>query len=140
MPETYALIQDGKVISCIVWDGPEVAPMEFAKGVTYAAVPDGEGNQPSIGWIFDGKSFIAPAPTDEQINEQKEHKIANNIAMKSSLIALATEAIAPLQDAVELDDANNQETASLKEWKQYRVAVNRIDANTSEDILWPAMP
>ncbi|MDF7627732.1 tail fiber assembly protein [Erwiniaceae bacterium L1_55_4] len=137
---SYALIQDGTVTNTIVWEGPDVSPVDFGEGVTYAEIPDGEGNQPSIGWSYDGTVFTAPPLTDEQIAAQKQQKIANNVATKASLIAQATVAIAPLQDAVDLDEATDAETALLKSWKQYRVAINRIDANTEDDIIWPEQP
>lgn len=140
MPGTYALIQEGKVVNTIVWDGPDNSPMEFEEGVTYAEIPDGEGNQPSIGWIYDGSSFSAPPLSDEEIAAQNQQNIANNIATKSALISQATIAIAPLQDSVDLDEATDAEVASLKLWKQYRIAVNRIDANTDVDINWPDIP
>ncbi|WP_326902802.1 tail fiber assembly protein [Kosakonia cowanii] len=57
--------------------------------------------------------------------------------MKASLISLATNSIDPLQDAVDLDEATEAEVALLKAWKQYRVAINRINANTPERISWP---
>ena len=140
MADVYALIQDGIVTNTIVWKGPEDSPMDFGEGVSYVEIPDSEGNQPSIGWSYDGSVFAAPPLTDEQIAEQKLQKIANNVATKASLIVQATVAIAPLQDAVDLDEATDDETASLKTWKQYRVAVNRIDANTADDITWPDQP
>jgi len=137
---SYALIENDIVINTIVWDGPETTPMDFGEGVSYAEIPDSEGNQPSIGWTYDGSVFASPPLTDEQIAAQKQQKIANNVATKASLIAQATVAIAPLQDAVDLDEATDAETALLKSWKQYRVAVNRIDANTADDITWPDQP
>lgn len=140
MTNTYALIDDGIVTNTIVWEGPDVSPVDFGEGVTYAEIPDGKGNQPSIGWSYDGMVFKAPPLTDEQIAEQKQQKIANNVSIKASLIAQATIAIAPLQDAVDLDEATDAETAALKAWKQYRVAVNRIDANTADEISWPEQP
>lgn len=140
MADVYALVQDGLVINTIVWEGPEASPMDFGEGVSYAEIPDSEGNQPSIGWSYDGLVFAAPPLTDEQIAAQNQQKIANNVATKASLIAQATIAIAPLQDAVDLDEATDAETALLKEWKQHRVAVNRIDANTTNVITWPESP
>lgn len=137
---SYALIQDGNVINTIVWEGPDASPVDFGEGVTYAEIPDGEGNQPSIGWIYDGSLFTAPPLTEDEIAAQNAQKVANNTAMKANLIAQATIAIAPLQDAVDLDEATDAETNSLKAWKQYRVAVNRIDANTADDITWPEQP
>lgn len=140
MADVYALVQDGLVINTIVWEGPEASPMDFGEEVSYAEIPDSEGNQPSIGWSYDGLVFAAPPLTDLKIAEQNTQKIASNVARKGNLIAQATVAIAPLQDAVDLDEATDAETASLKAWKQYRVAVNRIDANTADEITWPKQP
>jgi len=58
------------------------------------------------------------------------------------LLAYAALKIAPLQDAVDLDDATAEEEALLKKWKQYRVALNRIDqqANYPTKVEWPAAP
>lgn len=140
MMGSYALIKDGKVINTIVWEGPEKAPIEFEEGVSYAEIPDDDGNNPSIGWIYDGSLFSAPPLTEEEVEALNQQRIANNISMKAALIAQATIAIAPLQDAVDLDIATDEEISSLKSWKQYRVAINRIDANTADDIVWPVQP
>lgn len=58
---------------------------------------------------------------------------------RDQLLDLATLRIAPLQDAVDLDDASAKDIALLKKWKQFRVAVNRLDL-TAESIAWPAPP
>lgn len=59
---------------------------------------------------------------------------------KAALMAEATVVIAPLQDAVDLDEATDEEIALLKEWKKYRVTLNRIDPETAPDIVWPVKP
>ena len=58
------------------------------------------------------------------------------------LRSIADVAIAPLQDAVDLDEATDAETALLKEWKRYRVALNRLpeQADYPANIEWPAPP
>ena len=56
---------------------------------------------------------------------------------KERLMALATVAIAPLQDAVELGIATEEEAAALTEWKKYRVMLMRVD--TSKPV-WPTPP
>lgn len=61
-------------------------------------------------------------------------------SQKSSLMAQATVEIAPLQDAVDLDEATDSEKAQLTAWKKYRVLLNRIDTSTAPDIKWPAIP
>ncbi|GAB7128785.1 hypothetical protein JCM19000A_32930 [Silvimonas sp. JCM 19000] len=73
-----------------------------------------------------------PLPTAEQI--QSSNKVA-----RDQLLATAALAIAPLQDAVDLDESTLAEAAALKAWKQYRVAVNRIDL-TQASVTWPVMP
>jgi len=59
---------------------------------------------------------------------------------RDALMSAATIAIAPLQDAADLDEATEEEAALLKKWKQYRVALNRIDLSTAPDISWPEIP
>lgn len=58
---------------------------------------------------------------------------------RDELLRLAAIRIAPLQDAVDLDDATEEESALLKDWKRYRVALNRIQDQQGypEDISWP---
>jgi len=62
------------------------------------------------------------------------------MAYRDELMATATLAIAPLQDAVDLDEATEAETTLLKKWKQYRIALNRLDLSTAPDISWPRLP
>ena len=49
----------------------------------------------------------------------------------------ASERISVLQDAVDLEMATADETAALPLWKKYRVLLSRVDANTSDDVVWP---
>ena len=51
--------------------------------------------------------------------------LARVIAETARLRALADTAIAPLQDAVDIDDATDAEVALLKAWKKYRVEIGR---------------
>lgn len=71
-----------------------------------------------------------PAPTQDELIASAESK-------KSSLLAAAAVAIAPLQDAVDLDIATGEETALLTAWKKYRVKVMRVDTSKPE---WPTPP
>ncbi|EDP8727221.1 tail fiber assembly protein, partial [Salmonella bongori] len=56
---------------------------------------------------------------------------------KSRLLQMASEKIAPLQDAVDLGLATDDEKAQLDEWKKYRVLVNRVDTSNPD---WPEQP
>jgi hypothetical protein len=64
---------------------------------------------------------------------------ADNTSTRDALLTTATRAIAPLQDAVDIGDVTDAETALLKQWKQFRVAVFRIDL-TQVGTVWPEPP
>lgn len=70
----------------------------------------------------------------------KEQQIEETEAKKQMLIAEATAAIAPLQDAVDLDMATPEEESALKEWKKYRVMLNRVDTSLGANVVWPTPP
>jgi len=56
--------------------------------------------------------------------------------------AIADKAIAPLQDAVDIDDATDADVVLLKAWKKYRVALNRLpdEPGYPSSISWPVAP
>ncbi|WP_124386735.1 tail fiber assembly protein [Pseudomonas sp. R5-89-07] len=58
------------------------------------------------------------------------------------LRAIADYAVAPLQDAVDVDEATEAEVLLLKAWKKYRVALNRVqDQQQYPDVIeWPVAP
>ncbi|EKS6727787.1 tail fiber assembly protein [Enterobacter mori] len=70
----------------------------------------------------------------------KEEAIQYADSLKAQLMSVATQAILPLQDAVDLEMATDKETILLTEWKKYRVRLNRIDVNAAPDIEWPESP
>lgn len=76
-----------------------------------------------------------PPPTPEQLATAA-------LVKRDILLRNAATRIAPLQDAVDLGIATDEEAAALLSWKQYRVALNRI--NTQEgfpaNIVWPVSP
>ncbi|EHX2578178.1 tail fiber assembly protein, partial [Escherichia coli] len=59
---------------------------------------------------------------------------------KNSLMQTASEQIVPLQDAVDLDIATEEEISLLAVWKRYRVLLNRVDTSIAPDIEWPVIP
>lgn len=69
-------------------------------------------------------------------------QLAQAQAETSRLRKIADAAIAPLQDAVDLDEATEAEALRLKEWKRYRVALNRLPDQPGYPaaIDWPAPP
>jgi len=82
---------------------------------------------------WDGKKWV-----DDAEAERAARKL-EMAELKSVLMTQASEAIAPLQDAVELEIASDEEQSQLAAWKKYRVFLNRIDTEAS-DIIWPEKP
>lgn len=70
----------------------------------------------------------------------REEAIENAEALKAQLLSVAAQAIAPLQDAVDLSMATDDEMASLSAWKKYRVLLNRVDTSEPDEIEWPESP
>lgn len=76
--------------------------------------------------------------TDEAVQKAAEVAAAN--ANKAALIKNASEQIEPLQDAVDLDMATDEEKARFNEWRKYRVLLTRVDTSTAPLITWPIRP
>ncbi|WP_338884837.1 tail fiber assembly protein [Xenorhabdus sp. TH1] len=55
-------------------------------------------------------------------------------SQKKYLMIQATDAIAPLQYAVDLQMATNTEQSKLTEWKRYYLLLNRVDCSTAPNI------
>ncbi|WP_250538830.1 MULTISPECIES: tail fiber assembly protein [unclassified Caballeronia] len=140
IPATYD--EDGKQLTPAV-DATyeEVTPAVPASGWLipdgFAAIEIKDGVTVATGFKYDGTTFIGPvaetpAMTADQI-------LAFNTGRRDNFLAVATAAIAPLQDAVDLGEATDTETALLKAWKVYRVAVNRVDLTLASP-TWPTAP
>ncbi|EFB4401798.1 tail fiber assembly protein [Escherichia coli] len=71
---------------------------------------------------------------------EKLFRIREAEETKNSLMQVASEHIAPLQDAVDLEIATEEETLLLEAWKKYRVLLNRVNTTTAPDIEWPEEP
>lgn len=48
--------------------------------------------------------------------------------------------IEPLQDAVDLDMATDEEKSRYDAWRKYRVLLMRVDTSQAPDINWPDPP
>ncbi|EDW1853912.1 tail fiber assembly protein [Salmonella enterica subsp. diarizonae] len=80
---------------------------------------------------WDGEAWVKDeaAEAAERLREADE--------TKNRLLQMASGKIAPLQDAVDLGIATDDEKARLDEWKKYRVRVNRVDTLKP---VWPEIP
>lgn len=74
-------------------------------------------------------------PTPEELAEQVR-------VMRDQLLSVAAVRIAPFQDAIDIGEDTPADVANLKLWKQYRVAVNRVDQQPGfpATIEWPVAP
>ncbi|WP_413493141.1 tail fiber assembly protein [Morganella psychrotolerans] len=84
-------------------------------------------------WSAKGNDFV-------YVENYRELARADADIRKLALMSEASEAIAPLQDAVDLDIATPEEISALKEWKLYRVMLNRVDTSLGADVVWPTPP
>lgn len=66
--------------------------------------------------------------------------IAEATATKAALIKSAAAKIDPLQDAVDLDMATDEEKSRYDAWRKYRVLLTRVDTLLAPDIDWPEPP
>ncbi|SEO76138.1 virus tail fibre assembly protein, lambda gpK [Luteibacter sp. UNC138MFCol5.1] len=134
--KTYARIDSEQVVEIITTDG-DISEM-FHPSITWVDVTSMEP-EPVEGWSAtndSGEWILSPPvpyqPTHEEIR-------AANIARRNELLARAALAMAPLQDAVELGEATEAESALLTRWRQFRVAVSRVPLDAA-DPEWPAFP
>lgn len=138
---TYALIYESAVQE-IIPPAYDEDGNEYPISVRYAADfvdrmvditnlnPMPEGGWSYLNGVF--APYQAPLPTPAEI-------LTRNTEVRDHYLAVATLAIAPLQDAADLGDATVAETALLKKWKEYRRDTNRVDLTASSP-EWPQQP
>ncbi|WP_407733297.1 tail fiber assembly protein [Pseudomonas citronellolis] len=130
--KSYARIDAGVVAELFATDG-DIAEM-FHPDLVWVEIPDGVS--PEQGWSYaDGQFTPPPPPSAEQLASAA-------LAQRTSLMEWATREIAPLQDAVDLDEATADEVSRLKTLKQYRVSLSRLEQQEGwpASITWPAYP
>lgn len=96
--------------------------------------------QPAVvNGVIDWSQVVTQAMKDQAAVEQRLAQIAAETAARREV---ADNAIAPLQDAVDLDEATETEVAALKAWKKYRIALIRVPDQPGypDTIDWPAPP
>ncbi|OAT39910.1 phage tail fiber assembly protein [Hafnia paralvei ATCC 29927] len=84
-------------------------------------------------WIFDGKKITPRViPKSELIAQAEE--------TRAQLMAEANQKIAPLQAALDVGMATDEELVQLKAWKTYLVLLSRMDTSNAPDIELPEVP
>ena|SRR5476651_2475003 len=115
----------------------EITPLQYAEAL--------EGLCNGLEVSIENGFKVAPAPPPEEpsvpVKTIEEIK-GDALSQRDQLLNVAAIRISPLEDAVDLDDASESDIANLKKWKQYRVALNRIDQQPGfpADVSWPAAP
>jgi len=131
--QDYAIIDltTNIVTNVALWDGVT----EWDPGEGFIAI---QSNTAQMGWTYKERQFIAP-PVAPPVPPTAAEILSANTYRRNSLLAAATLAIDPLQDAVDLDMATASDLVMLKAWKLYRVNVNRVDLK-GLDPAWPTQP
>lgn len=128
--KTYARIENQLVAEIVALNvKPEKLYHPSLVWVDITALPE----QPDVNYRYSDGVFSAPV-TDAE----------NAVLIASSRLAAemdeANRTIAPLQDAVDISIATDEEITRLAEWKRYRVELSRIDTSKAPDIEWPVRP
>jgi hypothetical protein len=135
--KTYARVEDGTVLELIkVSDDQTVESLYHPDFARLLVDVTGVKPDPREGWVMGSKGkFEAPVPKQPTPAEI----VAGNAMVRDELLSAASLAIAPLQDAVDLGIATEDEAARLKLWKEYRVQVGRVDL-TQQAPDWGVKP
>ena len=102
--------------------------------------PDPEAYAPAQGFAaIDWSQLVTVEDKDLAASEQLRATATAEIAQRRATADLA---IAPLQDAVDLEEATPEENDALKAWKRYRIALNCLPEQPGfpETIDWPELP
>lgn len=135
----------------IVRKGGKWSLVEDHRGATVYSTADGAPVQwTALGKLPASVTLTAPGEFDEwKDGSWQEDQTAKQAAARDAatmrrtlLMQYAGAQIGALQDAVDLEIANDREVAALKAWKTYRVQLNRIDLATSVPTAdgWPTSP
>ncbi|MDE9557047.1 tail fiber assembly protein [Xenorhabdus bovienii] len=123
---------DAGVIRSFGYDVSALCPTGLSVAeVDKKNAPDGISIDGS--WQYSDGKIISRVYTPAELQQQAERK-------KQYLMSQASNAIAPLQDAVDLNIATDAEKSSLAEWRKYRVLLSRVDCTTAPDVKWPEQP
>ncbi|EJI0690907.1 tail fiber assembly protein [Escherichia coli] len=129
-PDTIKIAYDkNNVIVTVSKDvstiNPEGLSVVEVSDITANRRADNNGN-----WMFlDGK-VVKREYTKQELQQQAE-------LQKATLLSEAESVIQPLERAVRLNMATNEERARLESWERYSVLVSRVDTANPE---WPQKP
>jgi hypothetical protein len=131
-PDTMKIGYDGRGIIKVIATGFTDVSSLWPDGLSVSEVEDNEENRRvdnTGNWVYDGeKLFPACIPRRNYRHRQRVRRRVYWLTLRPAL---------PLQDAVELGIASDEEVATLTALKKYRVLVNRVDPAAP---VWPEQP
>lgn len=136
--DVFAFEADGSQDDFIYESLVRMSDAEIAEFFKPKAYTNGEFVEYStsvvLGWNLATQEQVAEFELRRAVTSAEERIKAERLK--------ADQAIAPLQDAVDLDEATEAEALRLKEWKRYRVALNRLPEQPGYPAVidWPAPP
>lgn len=101
--------------------------------VSKKAIPKDFPERLDGNWIFDGKKITPRVIPESELIAQAEET-------RAQLMAEANQKIAPLQAALDVGIATDEELDKLKVWKTYLVLLSRVDISNVPDVDWPVQP
>ncbi|KUV89303.1 phage tail protein, partial [Escherichia coli] len=129
-PDTLKMVYDHNgVIICIEKDVSAINP----EGASVVELPDITANRRadiSGKWMFKDGVVVKRIYTADEQQQQAE-------SQKAALLSEAESVIQPLERAVRLNMATDEERTRLEAWERYSVLVNRVDTANPE---WPQKP
>ncbi|HGE8486461.1 tail fiber assembly protein [Serratia marcescens] len=157
IPDGYYILPDGctfvappedKSTFVTQWDGTEWVYVKDLRGqLAYNTETKEPFSITEIGPLPDGYTLLVPGRFDvwggkswvpDETAERTFHADQAE-RQKMSLLTMATEQIAVLTYAINTGSATDSEKATLAQWEDYRLSVNRVDT-TVTDITWPEKP
>ncbi|WP_096889823.1 tail fiber assembly protein [Escherichia coli] len=128
--DTIKIVYDeNNIIVGITRDASTLNP----EGFSVVEVPDITANRradDSGKWMFKDGAVIKRIYTADEQQQQAE-------SQKAALLSEAESVIQPLERAVRLNMATEEERTRLEAWERYSVLVSRVDPANPE---WPEMP
>ncbi|ELX1937603.1 TPA: tail fiber assembly protein [Escherichia coli] len=128
--DTLKMVYDHNgVIICIEKDVSAINP----EGASVVELPDITANRRadiSGKWMFRDGAVVKRIYTADEQQQQAE-------SQKAALLSEAESVIQPLERAVRLNMATDEERTRLEAWERYSVLVSRVDTANPE---WPQKP
>lgn len=131
----YAVIKNTLVTNIILWDGEDPS---FTDGIDGDLIATPEDTSVNIGWLYDGKNFIAP-PEPEKTKEQL---IREANLEKEGLINFANDYMNSKQwpGKAAIGRLKGDELTQYNVWLDYLDALEVVDTSNAPNIVWPDLP